>query len=78
MAEILENLQKEGIHKKIIYPGVGEIPQYVDGTRVIGFYSVFDIEIKNSTSSIAKIIDFGKGYRQPSDVYRRLRFSLKF
>lgn len=31
MAEIFKDLREQGIQKKIIYPGQGEIPSYGDG-----------------------------------------------
>ena len=36
MADILQDLQKDGILKKIIYAGKGELPEFKDGSKVGG------------------------------------------
>ena len=35
MEEMVRNLLEEGIQKKVVSPGKGELPTYPDGTKVM-------------------------------------------
>ena len=43
MAEVFAALQKLGIFKKIVYPGIGPEPDYDDGTKVYFVYSYLSL-----------------------------------
>ncbi|XP_041379204.1 AH receptor-interacting protein-like [Gigantopelta aegis] len=71
MADILANLQKEGIHKKIIYPGIGEIPQYLDGTRITFHYQT------TKTDEDKTVLDDSRKHSKPMELIVGKKFKLE-
>ncbi|CAE1225617.1 AIP [Acanthosepion pharaonis] len=72
MAEIFKDLREQGIQKKIIYPGQGEIPSYGDG---VGWKLTFQYHTRKCDETV--IDDSKKPGNQSMELLLGKKFTLR-
>ncbi|KAK6190226.1 hypothetical protein SNE40_002145 [Patella caerulea] len=71
MADVLENLKKNGIYKKILYPGEGELQPYKDGCKLYFHYKTTKCDEDRT------VIDDSRKHDKPMELILGKKFKLE-